>query len=92
MNKRHCPRCGRFLDKTTIICCSFRYLTEKVKPRTPLEKAADAFITLWKFIEGSGLDQYSENELKYTLITLGDVAQLPGNLLQGKPMGTDETR
>lgn len=92
MNKKHCPRCGRFLGKGTVICCSFAYLTREVKPRTPLEKAADAFTVLWKFIEGSGLDQYSENELKYALITLGDVAQLPGNLLCGEPLEANGMR
>ena len=92
MNKRHCPRCGRFLGKGRVVCCSFAYLIREVKARALFEKAVDAFITLWRFFEGSGLDQDSENELKYALIRLGDVAKLPGNLLQGRPVGTDETR
>lgn len=92
MNKKHSPQCGRFLGKRTVVCCSFAYIAREVKSRAPLEKAVDAFIAVWRFIEGSGLDQDSENELKYALITLGDAAKLPGNLLQGRPVGTDETR
>jgi hypothetical protein len=42
-----------------------------------------AFIELWKFIEGQGLDMITENDLKCALIVLGEAAQLADHLVHG---------
>ena len=43
----------------------------------------EAFIRLWEFIEGLGLDAPTENDLKYLLCMLGEAAQLPEELASG---------
>jgi hypothetical protein len=42
-----------------------------------------AFIEIWKFVEGQGLDLITENDLKCALIVLGEAAQLPDHLVHG---------
>jgi len=42
-----------------------------------------AFIEIWKFVEGQGLDLITENDLKCALIVLGEAAQLPEHLVHG---------
>jgi len=43
----------------------------------------DAFIEIWEFIEGQGLDLMAENDLKCALIVLGEAARLPEHLVHG---------
>jgi len=42
-----------------------------------------AFIELWKFIEGQGLDLMTENDMKCALVVLGEAAQVPNHLVHG---------
>ena len=43
----------------------------------------DAFVELWEFVEGLGLDRPTEENLKHILCVLGKAAQVNEQLLSG---------
>lgn len=51
---------------------------------------SDAFVELWRFVEGLGLDQPAEDDLKYVLCVVGKAAQVPEQLLGGWSAKQDE--
>jgi len=50
----------------------------------------DAFVELWEFVEGLGLDRPAEDDLKHVLCVLGKAARVPEQLLSGWLTRQDE--
>jgi hypothetical protein len=50
----------------------------------------DAFVELWQFVEGLGLDQPVEEDLKQVLCALGKAVAVPEQLLNDRSARQDE--